>query len=389
MANDNTELTEAALGIGSSFELSDTEALDLLDGKVGADKKDIKPIDEVPKDTPKDTPKADKTTFGLDAFEDEPEIETTPKDAKPKTDVLEKPLEETSTDEDSPFATITKELVNLGIFTLDEGEELDIQDADTFAGRWEHEKKKGVVDMLDEILTAKGEDKKEWFDAIVLKGVDPKEYMKQQVVIDNISNLDLTKEANQERIVRAGLKDQGFEDDDVEAKLAKIKSYGDLEEESARVHKVLLKKETQNLENLRLSKEREAQSKLADDTQYKTVLTQLIQQKLKDKEYDGIPLSPKIANETFDFLYTKKYKLPNGELLTEFDKEIIELKSNPDLKLKLGLIINLLKTDPTLATVVKKGVSKQAASLFNDLASKKKETVKAKIATQEPKSWFQ
>ena len=395
MPNEMDTLSNQILGIEESFEISDTDALDIIDGKTNAKPEDITPIEEGDGKKPpekKPTPAASASPVikeGLSLFEEEtPDGEEPPVVDKTETPPANDAQE--GEDEGSPFASITKELVNMGIFTLDENEEeLDIQDAETFANRWELEKKKGVVEMLDDILSAKGEDKKEWFEAIVLKGVDPKEYVKQQVIIDNLSTLDLTKENNQERVVRTALKDQGFDEEDVEAKLQKIKQYGDLEDESKRYHKVLLKKEATALEQLTKSKEQEAQQLAAADTQYKTTLTQLLQQKLKDKEFDGIPLTPKMANEAFDFLYTKKYKLANGELITDFDKEVIELSRNPELKLKMGLLMKLVKTDPTLSTIVKKGSSKKSNELFNDLATQKKKTVNKAVVNKEPTSWFQ
>ena len=62
--------------------------------------------------------------------------------------------------------------------------------------------------------------------------------------------------------------------------------------------------------------------------------------KLKEKEFDGIPLTDQIAREGFNFLTQEKYKLPTGETLTEFDKFILELKrpENHTLKVKLALL---------------------------------------------------
>ena len=51
--------------------------------------------------------------------------------------------------------------------------------------------------------------------------------------------------------------------------------------------------------------------------------------------------------------------------------------------------MKLVKTDPTLSTIVKKGSSKKSNELFNDLATQKKKTVNKAVVNKEPTSWFQ
>ena len=99
-------------------------------------------------------------------------------------------------------------------------------------------------------------------------------------------------------------------------------------------------------------------------------LLSLKQEKLKTKEFDGIPLSPKTASELQDFLLVDKYKTVSGETLTDFDKAILELKrpENHEQKVKVALLLKILEKDPTLSTIQKTGVTKKSNQLFTEVA---------------------
>ena len=119
----------------------------------------------------------------------------------------------------------------------------------------------------------------------------------------------------------------------------------------------------------------------------------VLQDKLKAKQFDGIPLNAKTANELQDFLLVDKWKTQSGEKLTDFDKAILDLKKpeNHEQKVKVAMILRLLEKDPTLSTIQKTGISKKSSQLFKDVARQKTAADKQSVARkkQDPKSWFQ
>ena len=124
--------------------------------------------------------------------------------------------------------------------------------------------------------------------------------------------------------------------------------------------------------------------------QYIQNVQSVLQDKVKSKEFDGIPLNPKLASELQDFLLVEKYKTPSGETLTDFDKTILELKrpENHALKVKVGLLLKILEQDPTLSTIQRTGVSKKSTQLFEEVA--RQTTRKSGTGTNPSKanSWF-
>ena len=316
---------------------------------------------------------------------DEEEIEEEAPEKEPKAP--EAPIEEEP--QESQFTALSKDLFKLGVFTKDEDEEdVTIETPEQFLERFNAEKKKGAIEIVDNFIGQFGEDYQKAFDAIFVKGVDPKEYFGAYNNIVSFAELDLSLESNQEHVVRQALTDQGFDAEDVTTEIERLRNYGDLETVAARHHKVLVKKEAAKLQQIEQQAEQQQRQKVAIRNQYIQNVQSVLQDKLKTKEFDGIPLNPKLASELQDFLLVEKYKTPSGETLTDFDKTILELKrpENHALKVKVGLLLKIIEQDPTLSTIQKAGVSKKSTQLFEEVA---RQTTKKTVANpSKANSWF-
>ena len=204
--------------------------------------------------------------------------------------------------------------------------------------------------------------------------------------------MDLSDEGNQVKILKQAFQDQGFDAEDTETEIERLRNYGDLESVAAKHHKVLVKKEAQKLNQMEAQAERELQQKQTVRNQYINNVQGILEDKLKAKEFDGIPLNPKLVNELQDFLLVDKWKTPSGETLSDFDRTILDLKrpENHAMKVKVGLLLKILEKDPTLSTIQKNGVSKKTDQLFGEVArqvTKAKNTPSSSSANKT--SWFQ
>jgi hypothetical protein len=154
---------------------------------------------------------------------------------------------------------------------------------------------------------------------------------------------------------------------------------------------VLVKKEAAKLQQLEQQKEMQLQQQAQYKQQYAANISNVLQDKLKAKEFDGIPLNPKLAGELQDFLITDRYKTPTGEMLTEFDRTILDLKrpENHEKKVKVGLLLKILEKDPTLSTIQKTGLTKKSNELFGEVARQaQKSSVKSGKSQVRNNSWF-
>lgn len=396
------------MGLGNAELLNDLMSPETSTGnpdEIQKIVKDAEPPAPAPKpDVPKGkeiVPKEDgKEPTGQDLIsnflgnnddDDEEEEEDTPKPASKKT-----PTENPSDDDDdgeevSQFAALSRDLFKLGVFSKDEDEEdVNIATPEEFLERFQSEKKKGAIEIVNNFIGQFGEDYQQAFDAIFVKGVNPKDYFGTYNNVVSFAEMDLAEEDNQVRIIKQALADQGFEQEDIETEVERLKNYGDLETVATKHHKVLVKKEAKKLAELQEKADREAQQKQAIKNQYIQNVQQVLDEKLKAKEFDGIPLNPKLANELQDFLLVDKYKTASGETLTDFDKTILELKrpENHATKVKIALLLKILEKDPTLSTIQKTGVTKKSNELFGEVARQVTKAKTSSSSSSKSTSWF-
>jgi len=357
----------------------------------GEEKKDENPVKDI-----------QSFLYGEDETDEDEDEEIDDKPAPPAKKATQDAdnQEDSNGDEDeegeeaptSQFTALSRDLFKLGVFSKEDDEEdVAIDTPEAFLERFQAEKKKGAIEIVDNFIGQFGEDYQQAFDAIFVKGVNPKDYFSSYNQIQSFSEMDLTQENNQVAVIRQALADQGFDSEDIDTEVERLKNYGDLENVATKHHKVLIKKEAAKLQELEQQRTAQLQQQQAIKQQYVQNVNTVLQEKLKAKEFDGIPLNPKLAGELQDFLVTDKYKTASGETLTDFDRTILELKrpENHATKVKLALLMKILEKDPTLSTIQKTGITKKSNELFGEVARQaQKSSVKSKSAAK-PTSWFQ
>ena len=321
--------------------------------------------------------------------EEKKEPEATEAEAEEETD----DVENEDPKEGTQFSALAGDLFDLGIFTKNsEDEEISINTAEEFLDRFTAEKKKGASELVQNFIGQFGEDYQNAFESIFVKGVDPKEYFGTYNQIVNFTEMDLSKENNQKSVMRQALSDQGFETEDIGKEIERLENYGDLESVATRHHKVLVKKEAVKLQKLDKEAQDVQEQKVAIRNQYVQNVQTILTDKLKEKEFDGIPINNNLANELQDFLLVDKWKTPAGENLTDFDRAILDLKrpENHEMKVKVGLLLKVLEKDPTLSTIQRTGITKKSNELFGQVARQvtKAKTIKSQGKKTKPNSWF-
>lgn len=324
--------------------------------------------------------------------EEETDASSTSKTKTPPSTENNDDGEEEGEEEVSRFTALSNDLFKLGVFNKDEDEDdVNIATPEEFLERFQVEKRKGATEMVNNFIGQFGEDYQNAFDAIFVKGVSPKEYFGAYNNIVSFSEMDLSEENNQVAVIKQALSDQGFEPEDITTEVERLKNYGDLETVATKHHKVLVKKEAAKLQDLEKQSEKKLQQQQAIKQQYYQNVNSVLEEKLKTKEFDGIPINPKLAGELQDFLLVDKYKTPSGETLTDFDRTILDLKrpENHETKVKIALLLKILEKDPTLSTIQKTGVTKKSNELFGDLARQvSKSSTKSGGSKSKPTSWF-
>lgn len=317
--------------------------------------KPLDPLAEIEDDTEAEA--EEEEAPGDDDDDDEEETE----------DEEVKPAGKTKKDENS-YVELYKDMLNLGVFTQKEGEQPAATGQELLA-RFQEEGQMRATQWLDDYLGRFGDDRKELFRAIFMDGVDPEEYIPVYNQVQKMEGLDLTVEDNQKRVYREYYSRLGWDADKIEKRLQRTIDNGGLEEEVPDLHELLISQDKQAMADMEAEQQNRLLVQQRQDQEYKTGIQKTLTEALKNKEIKGIPITEKRAREAFDFLYTPKYKTPNGQLLTEFDKFILESKRPENLQTRI--LISLLQLDGfDFKNIKKQAISEESKELFNSLATK-------------------
>lgn len=395
MGMGSTELLNDLMGpdtaSASPDDITDITAEDTPAPKPKATKASVKVDNDDEGEDKKEDSSKSITDFLLGDDESDDDDDVAPVAKSKEAPKASEDEDEDSDDEINPFAAFSRDLFKIGGFTKEEDEDdVQINTAEEFLERFESEKKRGASEIVENFIGRFGEDYQNAFNAIFVNGVDPKDYFGTYNAIQSFTDLDLSDEANQIAIIKQTLADQDYDPEDITTEIERLKNYGDLESVAGKHHKVLVKKEAVKLQKLEQEKAEQLQQQNAYKQQYSNNVTSILQDKLKAKEFDGIPLNPKLATELQDFLITEKWKTNSGENLTDFDRTVLELKrpENHEMKVKVALLLKILEKDPTLSTIQKSGVTKKTDSLFGEVARQATKSSVKSSKTDKPSSWW-
>jgi len=272
--------------------------------------------------------------------------------------------------ESNQFETFSKELYSLNVLSQDDEEEPVLaKSGQELLALLNKEKQKGAIAWLDNFLEQHGEDRRELFEAIFIKGADPKEYLPVYNQVAALEGIDLEQEANQEKVVREFYKRAGIPEEKIPTKIQKLKDIAELENEAKDFHPQLVQQDKERAKKIEEESQARLEQQAVIDTTYKEALVSKLQEKLKQKEFDGIPINQKLVQEAFDALYTKKWKLSDGQLITDFDKLILETKKPENIEKRIKIML-LEKTGWDFSKIEKKAISKKSEELFQSLAHK-------------------
>lgn len=300
-----------------------------------------------------------------------------PKNPK-KGDKSKTSTEGDTTEDLEGFAEIAEGLYKIGIFNKESEDEEAPSNQDEFIDKFNTEIDNRVDQGITDIVSKYGDEYQELFDAIFVDGVSIHDYLQKYDHIQSFKQMDITDETNQVIVVKAALTKLGMDEKDIQEKIKALKLTSELESDAVRYQKTLIAQEEKELV---LSQQKDKQLneiKQRNAEQYTKSISTILLDKLKTKEFDGIPLTKDLAVKTRSFLDDKKWKLPSGELITDFDYAILELNKpqNHALKVKLGLLlastfepgkpINL-----DLGGIKKAAVSRENKEIFSFNRSKK------------------
>lgn len=309
-------------------------------------------------------------------FEDEPKTkEEKPKEEEKIVGTSDPKIEEKKeeiVEEVNNIPIYYETLLEQGLIAgLEEGEEAP-QTPEELLAKFQLQGQAIANQTINGILGQYGQDRIDFFNAVFVNGVDPKDYFKVEQKLNSVKNIDLSTIENQEQVISQYYKGIGWTSEKIKKHLKRLEEDGETEAEATDSYNNLVQKEELELQQLVAQQAHTARLKEQEKLYYNQQISTILVDKLKNKEFDGIPVTEKVARETNEFLTVHKWELPTGEKLTDFDKWLMDLNrpENYEQKVKIAL---LHRTGFDFEKIKKKAISTESNKLFQGLQNKEKE----------------
>ena len=265
-------------------------------------------------------------------------------------------------------------------FDLDEGEELTEELAEEIL---EDKFDESIENRIEELFSELPDVVKQ-LNKYALQGGDVSKFLgtiTKQNQVGITADLDLETESNQELVVKAMLKEQGFDDEYIDTNLEFLKDSGKLKmtaEKQFGVWKTNNQKQQEAIlkqqeETIRKNKEniRKEKAKLS------TLLGEV-------DEVKGLKLSKIDKKELPSYILDRNLKMENGSVISAFHKDIMEAMSNETTAIQLAKLLRGRNKDGSfnfkeIETITK---TKVAQEVRENIRRNKTNTPKASVSSQ-------
>lgn len=278
--------------------------------------------------------------------------------------------EKEETEEENQDADVSEyfKTVGEGLFKLGKFGELPSDfkwTQETFLEKFEELAEQNANIKVEELLTDKwGEEGIEMFNDIFIKKVPIKQYLSRYAEIQDMSSIDLDSPSNQKMVVEKYLRmiNPKVSDEEIFEQIEYLEEKEKLAEKSELFKRTLV--EEQKREMQRIANEQQARitaQKEAEKARF-LAIKETVTKAIAEKEINGIPLSVKDSSSLLSYISDKAYTLSNGGHITEFDKDLFELKKDP---VKLVALAKLVKEGLNIKPIENKVKDKAGKEIFD------------------------
>lgn len=282
----------------------------------------------------------------------------------------------------TPESTISaaKLLMDKGIvdFELEEGEDLTEETAlelleEGFAA--------GVENKLEDLLTELPTELKA-LNKYVINGGDMNTFLSKMATVGKPSGitsaLNISEEKNQELVVKQMYKDEGMDDDFIEAQIESLKDTGKLGVFAKKKFEKWKEQDAKTSENEAKKQEEYAKQQREKARQYYSDLKTIVSK----EDFDGIKLSSKDKAELPVYMTERNIRLDNGAVVTPFNQNLMEVLQNQKASIQLAKLLKDRKEDGSFDfSQVEKTATSKVVKEVKDNLRRNKETPRKSIET--------
>lgn len=344
--------------------------------KVDAPEK-VEKVEEKPDESSEEKPEK-VVLLGEDDEEEEEEEEEPVK--KPKAAKVSKAADE------NEFAVYASALNKLGIIQDEFMPEDGDIDEDKLSDAVEKSYTALAKSKINEILSNFGDDYKQAFIDIYVKGADPKEYWKTFAEQQEIAEYDPTQQNDAEAIVRHYLKlrDETLTEEELAEEIANLKDTDKLETAAKKYQPKLDSYYTRKREAEAARKQEERELEEERREQRLSEIEEALESAIEKGDIDNIPFSKKEKDKLFDFITDDSQYTYAGKPVTPLFAKLMEVQSNPSKLLVLAkLLMNDMKLDNSTAVKI---ASKEAKKVW-DKATSLKQSTKRTVSSDDDNWW--
>lgn len=280
-------------GMDIKFDMDDNANLQSVKNTVKSKLEE----EEEQKNTDKGDDLEDKKDEVIDDKKSQPsksDKKDTKTDPPAKSDDLneEEDSNQEDTNSDNTLTVFGDYLHNEGLISLEEGKKIESED--DLRGAIQNEIKSGV----ENYISSKPEDVQRFLE-FVDAGGNPRDFHQLYYESRSWSDIDPSKESNQELIVREALALSGWDEEDIEAEITDKKDLGKLESLAEKFHKKLISAEVQNKQAL-IEAQKELDRKHQEEV--KKQWTEFKDNFYNMEDLNGFKLNSKMKDDLWNFM---------------------------------------------------------------------------------------
>lgn len=278
--------------------------------------------------------------------------------------------EPTETDYDIDEEELKKTLLSSNILT-----EGDLEGAGSVEEAFQNKGSRIAREELEDFLQSSGEEAFEAFKAVIVHGVDPEEYFKKTYKVKRLSEMDITDETVQEKMVlEYYTKHVGLTDDEAQKRIEQKKDYNILESEAEIAKSFITRAEKDELEKEVQQKAYKKHLEQQEEEQKINSATSILEQAVKNNSLGGLPINNDDKEKALDYFTKKRFRNKStGEELTGFSHLLLNLQysQEPEFLEKALKIALLEKNNWDLSKYDKKVISRENKNTFSHVVRKR------------------
>jgi len=283
--------------------------------------------------------------------------------------------------EENQFEVFANGLIQAGMLNVEEGEEIEWNEQ-TFLAKMNDTIEDKAWNQLEQLATETyGEAGVQMIEDIFINKVPVQEYLQMFSNEQIVENVDLSVEANQERVFRLYLAKTGMDEDEIQDQLNYARDNDRLEAYSQKYHGKLVEKMQQERAVLAQESEARVQVMRQKEEEREQLYADVLDGAIASGSIEGYPINEQAANELFDFVLSKPHVLPNGQRISEFEYKLARMRQEDPSKFLA--VAKLVQSNLDLSPVKRKAVTEETNSLFNNLKTKSKKSSPSNKANED------